>query len=106
MGRRLDRERRTLDAMVHMYCRDRHGTGGELCEDCAGLLDYALARLEGCGFGEAKPTCANCPVHCYRPDMRERVREVMRHAGPRMLLRHPLLALAHMLDGPRRAPER
>ena len=33
--------------------------------------------------------------------MREEVREVMRHSGPRMLRRHPLLAVAHLLDGRR-----
>ena len=40
-----------------------------------------------------KPTCANCQIHCYGPRQRETVRIMMRHAGPRMLLRHPVLAL-------------
>ena len=31
--------------------------------------------------------------------MRERVREVMRYSGPRMLWRHPVLAAAHLMDG-------
>jgi hypothetical protein len=31
--------------------------------------------------------------------MREAVREVMRYAGPRMALRHPILAFLHLLDG-------
>ena len=43
-------------------------------------------------FGDDKPTCANCKVHCYSEAMRERVRDVMRYAGPRMLWRHPVLA--------------
>ena len=105
MGRRLERERRTIDAMVRLYCRDHHGTRGEPCGECGELLEYALARLERCRFGDGKPTCANCPVHCYRPDMRERVREVMRYSGPRMLLRHPYLAIAHLRDGRRKPPE-
>ncbi len=31
--------------------------------------------------------------------MRERIRDVMRFAGPRMPWRHPYLTLRHMLDG-------
>jgi hypothetical protein len=106
MGKRLDRERRTIDAMVRIYCRYHHGTRGELCRECADLHEYALLRLDRCRYQDGKPTCANCPVHCYRPDMRERVREVMRYSGPRMLLRHPYLALAHLRDGRRKPPER
>jgi hypothetical protein len=68
-------------------------------------MDYATRRIDRCIFGEAKPTCARCTVHCYNATMRERVRSVMRYAGPRMLWRHPILAIAHMLDGRREAPE-
>ena len=80
-------------------------TTGALCESCETLAAYAQARLFRCVYQEAKPTCANCPIHCYRPDMREQVRAVMRYAGPRMLLRHPYLAIMHLLDGLRKAPE-
>jgi hypothetical protein len=31
--------------------------------------------------------------------MRERVGEVMRYAGPKMLTAHPILAVGHMIDG-------
>ena len=55
-------------------------------------------------FGDAKPTCANCAVHCYKANMRERVRAAMRWAGPRMLWRHPVLAIRHMIDGRLPAP--
>jgi hypothetical protein len=36
--------------------------------------------------------------------MRERVRGIMRWTGPRMLWRHPVLAIVHMVDGRRPAP--
>jgi len=99
---RLARERQTIRAMTALYCRRHHGTRGrELCDACVDILDYALARLDRCPYGEIKPTCVRCPVHCYRPAQRERVREVMRFAGPRMLLRHPLLTALHLLDGQR-----
>jgi hypothetical protein len=108
LGRgRLRREQRTIDAMIAIYCHARHGgRRGALCAECGELGDYARVRLERCPFGPEKSTCANCRVHCYRAAMRERVREVMRFAGPRMLSRHPYLALMHVLVDERRpAPE-
>lgn len=105
-GPRLAREARTVEAMVRIYCRGQHGDSEGLCPACRELLVYARRRLERCPFGEGKTTCARCPVHCYRPAMRERVRAVMRYAGPRMVWRHPLLALQHLLDGRRKAPVR
>jgi len=98
---RAFREKRTVAAMISMYCRGRHGSRKELCPTCADLLAYARRRVDGCPFGEEKPTCANCPIHCYRADMRQRIREVMRYSGPRMLLRHPVLAFLHLIDGRR-----
>jgi len=102
---RLLRERVTVDKMIELYCRESHATWDALCAECAGLSEYAHQRLEKCVFGAEKPTCANCPVHCYKPEMRSKVRAVMRYAGPRMLLRHPVLALRHLLDGRKKAPE-
>jgi len=93
-----------MAAMVRCYCHDRHGIGGDLCPDCRGLLDYATVRLDRCRFGPEKPTCANCPVHCYQRDRREQMKAVMRYAGPRMLWQHPVLSLRHWLDGFRKAP--
>ncbi len=102
---RLKRERKTIFAMQKIYCRDLHGLpGGQLCAQCQGLFDYAMQRLDRCPYQEAKPTCANCPIHCYRKDMREAVRQMMRHSGPKMLLRHPVLAVKHLLDGRKKAP--
>jgi hypothetical protein len=100
----IERERKTLAAMIRIFCRESHGTKGEICNDCAGILAYAVKRLDKCPFGSKKPTCANCPVHCYRPDMREQIRAVMRHAGPRMIWRHPVLAAFHLIEGRRKAP--
>jgi hypothetical protein len=90
--------------MIRMHCRDWHA-GDPLCAECAALASYAARRLERCVFGAAKPTCANCKVHCYNAENREAVRAMMRYAGPRMLLRHPVLAVAHIIDGRRPAPE-
>lgn len=108
---RMTRERRTVEAMVQVYCLGQHGRGqhalaGGLCADCQALRDYAWQRLQKCSYQEGKTTCAKCPIHCYRPEMRARIRTVMRYAGPRMLVRHPLMALQHMVDGFRNEPIR
>ena len=98
------REEKTVAAMIALYCRDHHATVDSLCAECEALLDYAHARLEHCPYQERKSTCAKCPIHCYKPAMRERMRAVMRYAGPRMLFRHPLMAVLHLLDGWKKAP--
>jgi hypothetical protein len=96
---RLEREFRTMQRMVEIYCADHHRrVGGRFCEDCDEFLHYAGRRLEKCPYGEGKPTCARCPIHCYKRTQRERAKQIMRYAGPRMTWRHPYLALMHLLD--------
>lgn len=92
----MNLELRTVAAMIRMYCRARHGGKGALCRECTELLDYAAARIAGCPFGAAKPVCNKCTVHCYEAEMRSRIQQVMRFAGPRMILRHPVLAIRHL----------
>lgn len=94
--KRIEEEKTVVEQMIRLYCRHKEGNR-ELCAGCAELLDYARARLDRCRFGADKPTCRRCPVHCYRPEMKERIRRVMRWSGPRMLLYHPLAALRHLL---------
>lgn len=101
---RMDRERRTVESMIGIYCHGQHGSSNGLCEACEALQDYARQRLEKCPFQEGKTTCAKCPVHCYKADMREQIRAVMRYAGPRMVYRHPVMTLQHMIDGRRDEP--
>jgi hypothetical protein len=102
---RRKRELRTIQVMIRMYCRRHHADSRiRLCQECAALFDYAERRLELCVFGEAKPTCVNCSVHCYSAEKREQIRVVMKWAGPRMLFRYPLLAVFHLIDGRRPAP--
>jgi hypothetical protein len=100
----MRREKKTLEAMIRLYCRSLHGREDELCPDCRLLSEYAMERLDRCPFGEEKPTCANCTVHCYKPAMREKIRAVMRYAGPRMSSRHPILTLHHLFVGRRKTP--
>jgi hypothetical protein len=106
MHPRMVREWKTVEAMIGIYCRGQHGAADELCEECQAVAEYARQRLLRCPFQEEKPTCANCVVHCYKPAMREEIRAVMRYAGPRMLTRHPVLAILHLVDGRRKGTAR
>ena len=78
-------EKETVDCMIGIYCRGVHGTKrGELCEACCQLQAYADLRTEKCPFMETKTFCSACKVHCYSKEMQEKIREVMKYAGPRM----------------------
>lgn len=102
----LQTEQKTIATMIRMFCGAHHGTDGQvLCPTCEDLLTYAKERLRRCPFGENKGACSKCRIHCYKPDMRKRVTEVMRYSGPRMIKKHPLLAIGHLLKakGLRRA---
>ena len=99
MSNRLEREKATVQIMLRLYCKDHHHPRGGLCPKCQELSDYAMNRLSHCKFGESKPTCGKCTVHCYKPVMRERIKEVMRYSGPKMLFVHPITALRHLIDG-------
>ena len=96
MGR-IEWEKRPVRHMIELWCRNNHGSL-KLSDECSELLDYSIARLDRCKFGDAKTKCHKCPVHCYRPDMRERIRTVMRFRGPRMILHHPLEALRYLVS--------
>jgi hypothetical protein len=103
-SRRMIREKKTIEAMLNIYCRGLHETRDALCAECREVLDYAAKRLDKCPFQAGKTTCANCRVHCYKPSVRKRIKEVMRFAGPRMMYRHPALAVFHFIDGLRKGP--
>jgi len=94
--RRIAQEQRTVSKMIALYCHAQHHTQGGLCPECGELSDYAQARISRCPFLPDKPTCAKCPVHCYQAAMRAQIRQVMRYAGPRMLLHDPVAAVQHL----------
>ena len=91
------RESSTIKIMIQMYCRDNHGSTQGLCEGCAELLEYAEERLKRCPMGDNKPVCSACTIHCYRPDMRDRIKKVMRYSGPRLMKRHPVTGIMYLL---------
>jgi len=96
-------EKKTIGKMIHIYCHAKHGTSHALCDSCSELNKYAQARLSKCIYGEEKPTCQKCPVHCYSQVMRSKIKEVMRFAGPRMFFHSPVLSISHLLKGFKKA---
>lgn len=96
--KRLLREKRTFSVMLKMYCNNHHSSELNLCEDCDKILKYALSKIDKCVFGEQKPVCNECQIHCYAKEMRNKVKEIMRYSGPRMIIRHPYLAIMHNID--------
>lgn len=100
MGK-LSTEFKTVEAMVEIYCQHHHKEAlvkpNKICDDCQQLLDYAQVRLDRCPYGENKPTCNKCPIHCYKPEPKLQMQTIMRFAGPRMLLKHPILAIRHLI---------
>ncbi len=101
----MAREVATVEVMIQKYCREQHHSDGSLCKECLELLTYVGKRLGNCPFQENKTTCGKCPIHCYKPAMREKIREVMRTIGPKMILNHPLMGIMHLVDGLRRKPK-
>ena len=113
---KLEREKRIVVEMIALYCRANcdHANGAEpcvrvrggavecvidtLCPSCAELARYACERSDRCPYQETKTFCVNCSTHCYRPEMRERIREVMRFSGPRMIFHHPVAAIRHVVE--------
>ena len=96
-----DKEKQVVSLMIRLYCRKKHdGHKDEegLCEECRAMHDYAALRADKCPFMETKTFCSNWRVHCYRPEMREKIRSVMRFAGPCMILYHPVMALRHAVS--------
>lgn len=105
---KLVTEYKTIKAMISIYCRDHHQPGikGALCAECTRLLDYAATKLDRCPYGEAKPVCNKCPIHCYKPEPKAEIKAVMRYAGPKMLLPHPILSVRHLLHARQEAPDK
>lgn len=101
-----DNDLKTVRFMIELYCRGKHKTKrGELCNECRELWEYVQLRRSKCPFGDNKPFCSNCKIHCYKSEMRERIKAVMRYSGPRMMFYNPKIAWAHVFETLRRKRE-
>jgi len=94
-----EKEKKLIPVMIKKYCHGNHATGGDaLCDNCRELTEYALFRLEKCPFKVNKGFCSFCKVHCYKPDMRDEIKKVMKYSGPRMFFSHPIFATKHVVQ--------
>jgi hypothetical protein len=114
LTRRERKDLKVLALFTAVYCGAHHADEGErdhfepdepglqglglerhrLCANCRGFLSYAFTRRLRCPL-DPKPVCKHCPVHCYRPGHRERVREVMRFSGRHLIRRGRIDLLWH-----------
>lgn len=91
-----NKEKKVITLMISLYCKKRHNTNDGLCSECADLLDYSYERIDKCPFIENKSFCSQCKIKCYKPEKSDKIRQVMRFSGPRMLFHHPILAVEHL----------
>ena len=109
-------EKEVVTQMIEIYCRGNHhekrddwgaancrnprfGPEGhyKLCPECAALAEYSCMRTQVCPRTAIKTFCKNCPVHCYAEEQNAQIKRVMRYAGPRIMLTHPVDGVYHCL---------
>lgn len=95
------REQYVVEQMIRLYCCKNHRQKSGLCDECKVLCEYAKERSAKCPFMEKKTFCSNCRVHCYKSEMRDKIRQVMRFSGPRIMLYHPVMACWHVITSSR-----
>jgi hypothetical protein len=115
MGDPLQKDLRTLATFIRIYCTHKHkdqpkapvalnthdveaiaGRPILLCADCRKLLGHAFVKRSRCPM-DPKPACKHCPSHCYHPAYRQRIRQVMKYSGRRLVLTGRLDYLYHLL---------
>lgn len=93
-----NKEKKLIPVMIKKYCHGNHETKKEICPSCKKLTEYALYRLDKCPFKVNKKFCSFCKIHCYKENMREEIKRVMKYSGTRMLLTHPIFAMKHVFQ--------
>jgi hypothetical protein len=111
----IRKDLKTLALFIRVYCKHRHAEADKspvalkthdvtaiagrelvLCESCGKLLAHAFVKRSHCPM-DPKPACKHCPSHCYHPEYRAQIREVMRFSGRKMVLGGRLDYLFHLL---------
>ena len=87
----IEQEKKLITIMIEIY-EKAHG------EDLSTLKEYAYKRIDHCPRKEEKTFCSSCPIHCYAPVYRQQIKMVMKYAGPRMIYKHPVIAIKHMIN--------
>lgn len=97
LSKKLNSEYQALANMIGIYCQYHHCSSHLVCKSCQSLLEYALVRLDRCPYGDNKPICRKCPIHCYKKAEKQKIKKIMGFSGPRMLFYHPLVVLKHLI---------
>lgn len=95
---RIEKEKKTIELMINIYCNKKHKHKDGLCNECSELLEYANKRLDFCKFGNDKIFCSKCPIHCYKKDMKLKIKEVMKFSGPRLIIYRPIEFMRHIFE--------
>ncbi|WP_408900088.1 nitrous oxide-stimulated promoter family protein [Photobacterium piscicola] len=106
---RLDSEFKTITAMIDIYCAKHHQINTlkfQRCNNCDQFRAYVKQRLDRCPYGENKPSCKQCPIHCYKPQQKIMSQTIMRYSGPKMIVKHPIMAIKHLIHDKKTIPER
>ena len=85
----------TIRIMTEIFCHAHHDTKEGMCPECEDFYLYAVKRLACCPFGEKKPVCGSCKIHCFGKGYKEKAKEIMAFSGPRLILKHPYLSFRH-----------
>lgn len=105
--RQMQKDLRVIGRFTEVWCDGhRHGDrqpmvvpGGHrpllLCPACAEFFAYAVMKRQKCPLEAEKPSCKHCRIHCYAPQQRAMVRQIMAWSGRRMILRGRLDYLWH-----------
>ena len=90
-----------LEQFIQIYCDTKHReaeksekNGLKLCPECHETMDYSRTQRELCPL-DPKPTCKNCETHCYKPDQRKKIKDIMRHSGMHLIKRGRIDMLFH-----------
>ena len=100
---------RVLMDFLQIYCEGKHTSQSKniwshpdldkdasLCPECFSLMEYSAKRLIYC-VQDPKPSCKDCTIHCYAPEQRAKIKEVMRYSGIRLILKGRLGYVLHYL---------
>ncbi len=114
-GRHL-KDLKILASFIHLYCQSHHAEEKTLfhplpkelcsafnkkaviCPDCMAILEHGIRKRALCPL-EPKPSCKKCHIHCYKPEYRQKIREIMAFSGRKMLLKGRLDYLWHYYAG-------
>ncbi|BCN29579.1 nitrous oxide-stimulated promoter family protein [Anaeromicropila herbilytica] len=97
VSKKQKKELNIIRRMIELYCHGHKHSEKGLCKDCLVLLEYANQRILSCPISISKTYCSSCKIHCYKTEMRDRIRTVMKYSGPRMMVHNPILTLEHAI---------